>query len=337
MSINIIHGNALTVPLEKESIDCCVTSPPYFGLRNYGSDEQIGLGQTLDEYIQSLVEVIRNVHRALRKDGTLWLNIADTYGTGTKATRTKGSRGIGDATQSAQDAVPRIGGMAKQLLGVPWRLAFALQDDGWFLRQDIVWAKSNPMPESVTDRCTKSHEYIFLLSKSPRYYFDHEAIKEPAVSQHVLGNKSHKGVAAYENGAIEHRTKQGLMAFSQRVSAADTFRRENSKRAEAIPGQTVGTHRPDRKDTQPNGLRNKRDVWTVAVRPFREAHFATFPPQLIEPCVLAGSRPGGTVLDPFSGAGTTGLVAKRLGRNYIGIELNKSYIDMSIRRIKEDK
>ena len=252
-------------------VQMCVTSPPYFGLRDYGVDGQIGLEQTPEQYIAAMVEVFRRVRDVLADDGTFWLNLGDSFGPG------------------------------KQLLGIPWRVALALQDDGWILRQDIIWHKPNPMPESVRDRCTKAHEYIFLLSKSDRYFFDSEAMKEPAVS-----------------GA---------------TGAAASFKRSGSKREQTIPGQGYGTHRPEREDVAYNQTRNRRSVWTVATRPYKGAHFATFPPALIEPCILAGSRPGDIVLDPFMGSGTTAAVALQHGRRYLGCELNPDYGPLQDERI----
>lgn len=249
----------------------CVTSPPYFGLRDYGHAGQIGLEQTPDEYIKSMVEVFRCVRDVLADDGVLWLNLGDAYG------------------------------KAKQLLGIPWRTALALQADGWTLRQDIIWHKPNPMPESVRDRCTKAHEYIFLLSKSERYFFDSEAMKEPAVG-----------------GA---------------TGAAASFKRTGSKREQTIPGQGYGTHRADREDVAYNQTRNRRSVWTVATKPYKGAHFATFPPALVEPCILAGSRPRDVVIDPFMGSGTTAAVALQHGRQYLGCELNPDYKPLQDERI----
>lgn len=250
----------------------CVTSPPYFGLRDYGVDGQLGLEQTPEQYVQNMVEAFRAVRDVLTDDGTLWLNIGDTYGKG------------------------------KQLLGIPWRLALALQADGWILRQDIIWQKPNPMPESVRDRCTRAHEYVFLLSKKERYYYDSAAAMEDAVG-------GHSGKAA-------------------------SFKREGSKREQTIPGQGYGTHRPGREDVDYSGeKRNRRSVWTVATRPYQGAHFAVFPPALIEPCILAGSRPGDLVLDPFMGSGTTAQVALQHGRKYLGCELNADYKALQDARI----
>jgi DNA modification methylase len=284
---------------KKEGIKAqtCVTSPPYYGLRDYGTDGQIGLEQTLAEYVKAMVEVFSCVWDVLEDDGTLWLNLGDSYA---------GSNGNGQHEQTLGQSkyVPftsptrgnKSGVKAKNLLGVPWKVAFALQDAGWILRQDIIWHKPNPMPESVRDRCTKSHEYIFLFSKKAKYYFDNEAIKEKAVTAPAKRNKAGEGYQAdYTNGA---RFSDG-----ERIYGAD-------------------------------GLRNKRDVWTVNLKPYKGAHFATFPPPLIEPCVLAGSRVNDIVLDPFMGSGTTAMVAKQHGRRYIGCELNETYGDLQDERIR---
>ena len=274
-----IDARNLNLFIEPGSVQTCVTSPPYFGLRSYLPNEhpdkalEIGPEETPDEYVARMVEVFRAVRDVLADDGTLWLNLGDSYGAG------------------------------KQLLGVPWRLAFALQADGWILRQDIIWAKGvsgdaaragwsgNPMPESVRDRCTNAHEYIFLLSKSPKYYFDHEAIKEDAVK-----------------GAAGSSFNKGKTATYQLGRSSDKERTEDGKR-------------------------NKRSVWTVATRPYKGAHFATFPTALIEPCILAGSRPGDIVLDPFMGSGTTAQVALQHGRRAVGCELNPEYLSLIEQRL----
>ena len=280
-------------------VHTCVTSPPYFGLRDYECDGQIGLEKTPDEYIATLVDVFRHVRELLVDDGTLWVNIGDTYATngGAHGGRSDNQRGVGakrthDNGGGDQQARRAPEGLKpKDLIGIPWMLAFALRADGWYLRQDIIWHKPNPMPESVRDRCTKAHEYVFLLSKSEKYWFDHESVKEKAVG-------------------------------GQTGSAA-SFKREASKRQQAIPGQSSGTHRPDRAYVAYNGeTRNRRSVWTIATKPYKGAHFATFPEKLIEPCILAGAGLGDVVLDPFMGSGTTAAVAKRLGCHYMGCELN---------------
>lgn len=280
-------------------VQTCVTSPPYFGLRDYGHEGQLGLEETPEEYIAAMVEVFRCVRDVLADDGTLWLNIGDSYANGGRKTRDADDklvhRGMSTRPADPEDIKP------KDLIGIPWMLAFALRADGWYLRQDIIWHKPNPMPESVRDRCTKAHEYIFLLSKSERYFFDSEAMKEPAV-----GNSS---------------------------GAAASFRRTGSKRGQVIPGQGYGTHRPDRDDIAYNETRNRRSVWTVPTRPYKGAHFATFPPALIEPCILAGSRPGDIVLDPFMGSGTAAAEARRHGRKYAGCEINPEYGPLQSERL----
>lgn len=270
-----------------ESVHCCVTSPPYFGLRDYGVDGQIGLEPTPDEFVQALVEVFREVRRVLRDDGTLWLNLGDSYSSGGRKWRATDAKNA----VRGMDTRPDDGMGQKQLLGIPWRVAFALQADGWYLRQDIIWHKPNPMPESVRDRCTKAHEYVFLLSKSPRYYFDCEAMREDAV----------KG------------------------AAGSTF--NSGKTAEHQLGRSSDKARVD------DGKRNRRSVWSVATKPFKGAHFATFPPDLIEPCILAGCPVGGIVLDPFGGSGTTAGVAMAHGRNAVLCELNPEYAELVPARI----
>lgn len=295
-------------------VQTCVTSPPYFGLRDYGHDGQIGLEQTPEEYIKAMVEVFRCVWDVLANDGTLWLNIGDSYaraggwadnsglsGTarGESGRAKTNMTGVGGASQKLAS-----GCKSKDLIGIPWMLAFALRADGWYLRQDIIWHKPNPMPESVRDRCTKAHEYIFLLSKSERYFYDHEASKEPAVSEKPAGNKRHKYADAYAAGTSEeHRTKAGLVALA------------------GVEWET----------------RNRRSVWSVATRPYKGAHFATFPTALIEPCILAGSRIGDIVLDPFMGSGTTASVALQHGRQYLGCELNPEYGPLQQERIDANR
>ena len=351
----IIEGDCLEKlkTIKDESIDCCITSPPYYGLRDYGTgkwvggdpncphrrlskfssktitghaqqelvgnvgdaiyktvcplcgaireDKQIGLEETPEEYIQKLVDVFHEVKRVLKDDGTLWVNIGDSYAGGQG--RWGGTDNISDKQSSNNGSIGQIKNSSKwkhniiknkDLIGIPWMLAFALRKDGWYLRQDIIWHKPNPMPESVRDRCTKSHEYIFLLSKKPHYYFDYEAIQEDAVTGETVRDKNAEGYQAdYTNG--------------------DRF-----SKGENVYGK--------------DGKRNKRDVWCVTLKPCKEAHFATFPEELIKPCILAGCRVGGVVLDPFFGSGTTGRVAESLGRKYIGIELNPEYIEIGLRR-----
>ncbi len=320
--------------LPEKTVQTCVTSPPYFGLRDYGVDGQIGLEPTPDEFVAELVAVFREVRRVLRDDGTLWLNLGDSYATRWASARSEGRGGLTD-NERERHGPPPAGFKNKDLIGIPWRVAFALQADGWYLRQDIIWHKPNPMPEPVRDRCTKAHEYVFLLSKSERYYWDVEAMQEPATGQ-LPGNVNPvKGARAYADGATEHRTKTGLHAYAERQrSKRDSFKRDGSKRAEVIPGQSVGTHRPDRPESEYDVFtRNRRSVWTVATRPYKGAHFATFPPALIEPCVLAGAPFDGLVLDPFTGSGTTAAVALQHGRRFIGCELNPDYIKLAEARI----
>jgi site-specific DNA-methyltransferase (adenine-specific) len=303
--------------LPGQSVQCCVTSPPYFGLRDYGVDGQIGLEQTPADFVARLVEVFREVRRVLRDDGTAWVNMGDSYANGGRTTRDTDdklpARGMGFRPKDPDGIKP------KDLMGMPWRLAFALQDDGWYLRQDIIWSKPNPMPESTRDRCTKSHEYIFLLSKSRRYHCDMDAIREPAIY----------GVTPTGVG-FGHGFDEIVKPRAQR----DSFQRNGSKREQTIPGQSKGTHRPDREQSNWDVLtRNKRSVWTVATHSFKGAHFATFPPDLIRPCVLAGAPRGGVVLDPFGGAGTTAVVAMQEGRKSVLCELNPDYAVMAERRI----
>jgi DNA modification methylase len=331
----ILHGDALTMlkTLPDESVHCCVTSPPYWGLRDYGVDGQLGLEKTPEEYTEKMTAVFREVRRVLRPDGTLWLNLGDSYaaargGTHQPAETLAGgrhgktvngervNRGREDGYSPTRNA-GAIGLKHKDLIGIPWRVAFALQADGWYLRQDIIWHKSNPMPESVTDRCTKAHEYIFLMSKSQRYYYDAEAVKEPFADER-------RRKAAREGLQVQNCAGMGNPKGGGQYSVG-SGRNDNG-------ALKTGKWNEDGKATG----RNCRSVWTVATHPYKEAHFATFPPDLIEPCILAGCPEGGTVLDPFFGSGTTGLVCSRLNREYIGIELNEQYCKMAERRIEGD-
>ena len=335
--VTIVQGDALENLrlLDDQSVHCCVTSPPYWGLRDYGEPGQLGLEPTPDEYVANLVAVFREVKRVLRDDGTVWLNLGDSYALVGKWGGSSGGKNDAAKKSGAYIRNKKEWGdlKSKDLVGTPWRVAFALQADGWYLRQDIIWAKPNPMPESVTDRCTKSHEYIFLLSKSPKYYFDSAAIKEPTVSTHIAGNKSHKGQAAYESGDERMRTKAGLVDYCERQrTKRDSFKR--AAKESAVPGQNTLQHREERTESEYSlETRNKHSVWTVTTKPFKAAHFATFPPDLIEPCILAGCPVGGMVLDPFGGSGTTGLVAQRYGRQAVLLELNPAYIDIAVARI----
>jgi DNA modification methylase len=281
-------------------VQTCITSPPYFGLRDYGVAGQIGLEQTPAAYVAEMVAVFREVRRVLREDGTMWLNLGDSYcSIGHKKSHSGfGTTGLAGGIGQEHSPLRREnngdGMKHKDLIGIPWRVAFALQADGWYLRSDIIWHKPNPMPESVTDRPTRSHEYIFLLSKSARYYYDGAAIEEPS------------------------------------VYPCDNRKARSSITDKRMPTAIIGGVRPG-DATYPT--RNKRDVWTVATQPYAAAHFATFPPKLIEPCILAGCPAGGVVLDPFAGAGTTLLVAKKHGRQSIGIELNAAYCSLIVDRL----
>lgn len=259
----------------KLKVQTCITSPPYYGLRDYGLPGQIGIEGSVSEHVDNLIAVFRQVRNLLSPDGTLWLNLSDTY------------------------SGNRVGGRPKNLLGIPWRVALALQDDGWYLRQDIIWHKPNAMPESVTDRCTRAHEYLFLLSKRPKYYFDHLAIQEPSL--------------IYED---------------DKADAKANFRRDKVKRGAVVPGRTAHDRR-DRLPTTASQLRNRRSVWQIPTSPGRRhGHTAAFPVELVMPCVLAGTRPGDWVIDPFGGSGTVAEAANRFGRRWISIELDPQYADI---------
>jgi DNA modification methylase len=305
-------------------------------LQKYFEPAEIGLEQTPEEYIAAMVEVFRCVRDVLADDGTIWVNMGDSYATSGGAPTTEAGPDVPAGwTSRAQPLRTKPAGSVKtkDLYGFPWMLAFALRADGWYLRQDIIWHKPNPMPESVRDRCTKAHEYVFLLSKSPRYFIDPDGMKEPVRSD--KGNANGFRGGAYVNGATFDNTAGGnRTAVGNTRSARDNFKREGSKREQAIPGQVYGTHRPDREEsTYDLDRRNRRSVWTVATRPYKGAHFATFPPDLIKPCILAGSRPGDIVLDPFMGSGTTAAVALQHGRQYLGCELNPAYQPLQDARI----
>lgn len=424
MTIKILQGNCINKlkTIADKTFHTCVTSPPYWGLRDYGVDNQLGLEETPQEYVANLVEVFREVRRVLRDDGTMWLNLGDSYSSGGRTTTTnqtvRGGKDYGVTRPAVcKDIKP------KDLVGIPWRVAFALQEDGWYLRQDIIWHKPNPMPESVKDRCTKSHEYIFLFSKSKNYYFDNEVIKEKGTQKKSGNVKPQKGVDQRFS-----ETKQGLFEAQQKIYEKvnkrsvwtmdskykdDEQEREHRQGMSKTRGDKLVVTRPKlpsqenfvkyiKSKTNVNVLtdytgikkstiehwfrldktgfsypsrddwmkvstlindnsdefnkinemmtheeyhydeivtsdtRNKRSVWTVTTKPYKEAHFATYPPDLIEPCILAGCPEGGHVLDPFGGSGTTALVADRLGRNATLIELNKSYVDIINNRLKAD-
>lgn len=355
MTIKILTGCCLSLlaTLPDKSVHTCVTSPPYFGLRDYGVEGQMGLEPTPDEFVAVMVQVFREVRRVLRDDGTLWLNLGDSYATRGGANQTPHTGEMFQRRERGKNVVCRSkrlprgegrwgGGNAqadgavkpKDLLGIPWRVAFALQADGWYLRSDIIWSKPNPMPESVTDRPTKAHEYLFLLSKSERYFYDNNAIREPHAQSSV--DRLSQNVDAQAGSTRAHaggKTNGPMKAVAKGgVSRADYDERKWETRHDGLarPPMTM-------KDRVYNYLgRNRRTVWTVPTLPFSEAHFATFPPKLIEPCILAGCPEGGTVLDPFFGAGTSGLVADRLGRHCVGIELNPEYVEIAERRLRKD-
>ena len=323
----------MLIKLPDNSIDCCVTSPPYYGLRDYGVEGQLGLEATPEEYVMKMVQIFSRVKRVLKDDGTLWLNLGDSYAGSGQGRNGDGSVGkvgnkqrtntgslIDKQNEKENDSINVLhnrkpvfsGGVnniidsdskklkPKDLIGIPWMVAFALRADGWYLRQDIIWHKPNPMPESVTDRCTKAHEYIFLMSKSARYYYDADAIKEPLADI----NRTNFQSGSRPHGKNKDRNDNDLSERSKDVVYED---------------------------------RNKRSVWTVTTKPFSEAHFATFPEDLIVPMIKAGCPEGGTVLDPFMGAGTTALVAYKLNRNYIGSELNPDYCKIAEKRILPHK
>ena len=311
----LYNGDALEMlrGLPSESVNCVVTSPPYWGLRDYGADGQLGLEATPEEYVAAMVAVFREVRRVLRDDGTLWLNIGDSYTSGGRDYRAADTLGgkISKGREMSSRAGTPYGLKPKDLVGIPWRAAFALQADGWYLRSDIIWSKQNPMPESVTDRPTKAHEYVFLLSKQPRYWFDQEAVREK-----------------YQDGPGLNGGKYSPPGQSPHGNA----RGPDGRRLTRVLGAD-GSIQPRDGERWPNGGRNIRSVWEIATQPYADAHFATYPEELVRRCILAGCPEGGTVLDPFMGSGTTALVARRLGRNSVGIELNESYCEMAARRL----
>lgn len=330
----ILFGDALEQlkTLESEIVDCCVTSPPYFMLRDYGVDGQIGLEEDPETYIEKLVSVFREVKRVLKPDGTLWVVIADSYaGSG------KGRKKDGCSSTFSDKQLSNVGAVSgrlnktlysdckpKDLIGIPWMLAFALRKDGWYLRDDIIWKKPNPMPESVRDRCTKSYEHIFMLSKSKNYYFDAESISEPVADSTV--KRLSQNITDQKGSVAYGKTNGKMKAVAPRYGG-----KKYTETPEVFNRTKSGNMYEFRE------RRNKRNVWTVSTKPYKGSHFATFPPDLIEPCILAGSRSGGVVLDPFLGSGTTAAVALSLGREFIGIELNKEYEPLIKQRIENQQ
>ena len=300
MRNTILYGDCRdTLKQFDEQARTCITSPPYYGLRNYGNEEnQIGQENTPEEFIDQLVNVFKEVRNVLTDDGTLWVNLGDSYynyrpGKGQSYPKQSVSKTNQDLPTQCNKRGNKLDGLKeKDLIGIPWMFAFAMRSDGWYLRQDIIWHKPNPMPESVKDRCTKSHEYIFLLSKNKKYYYDNEAIKEPVKQDWGTRNRT--------NGKY-HNSGSGLSPHSGLTKSYDR--------------------------------KNKRDVWSITNKPYKGSHFAVFPPDLITPCILAGSEKGDIILDPFMGSGTTAMVAKQLGRDYIGCELHEEYGNLIDQRV----
>lgn len=349
MKTNIIHPESCLQGLKKlpdNCIDCCVTSPPYFGLRDYGTQEQIGLEETPELFVQQLVNVFSEVKRVLKPEGTLWLNLGDSYSGSGKGigdtTGDKWKQGTNKGTREGKFVKVNTGLKAKDLIGIPWMVAFALRSNGWYLRQDIIWNKPNPMPESVTDRCTKAHEYIFLLSKSSKYYYDAKSIKTKVTDatvqrmlQQIEDQKGSERVPGKTNGTMKavgpgRNARKGVDVKGGNQGSGVGIP------AMAVHGNGLDGHSGyfDKEGNLIGGvMANKKSVWTVTTKPFKDAHFATFPEDLIVDCIKAGCPENGIVLDPFMGAGTTALVARKLNRNYIGYELNPDYIKIAEKRI----
>jgi len=347
--------------LPEQCVNTCVTSPPYWGLRDYGIEGQYGLEDSPENFIAKLVEVFREVKRVLRDDGTLWLNVGDSYAHngaayGSEKSTLTGRKQGEEMGKARRFVKSRDGLKPKDLVGIPWMLAFALRADGWYLRQDIIWSKPNPMPESVTDRCTKSHEYIFMLSKSKKYYYDAAAIKTPYADKtfstfgiETKGYGDGSGLIASENWAKDVKVRKPKIwkapdGWDTGEGAHGTFHREGREKGKTAK-QRGHSRRHDgfndrwdsmSKEEQQSMGANKRSVWSIATAPFKEAHFATFPEELPATCIKAGCPVGGIVLDPFMGAGTTALVARKLQRSFVGFELNPAYITIAERRLKKE-
>ena len=368
----ILQGNALHLPIADNTMQCCVTSPPYFGLRNYNVTGQLGLEPTPDEYVANMVQVFREVKRVLKDDGVVFLNLGDSY-----ATHASGGKGYAHNFRSAEVAIQegidqpkpsatQMGLKEKDLIGIPWMVAFALRADGWYLRSDIIWSKPNPMPESVKDRPTKAHEYVFLLTKSAKYYYDNEAIYEVATGYDGRKDTMMKGSPKYANGFVPDTNAQtvavkGHERWSKKMPPIGGVKAPgnngnptysgNTPEWRKMKGRTEGgggtgfAHQSGGYDMETGewmggnieGLpaRNKRSVWTINTQPYRGAHFAVMPEKLVEPCVLAGSRPGDVILDPFAGSGTVGVVAQKHGRQFIGVDLNPEYVKLAVRRLQD--
>lgn len=336
MNVNQIYNSECLLGLKSlpdNSIHCCVTSPPYYGLRDYGIPEQIGLEETPEEYIRKLVSIFHEIQRVLKPDGTLWVNIGDSY-----AGSMKGAARFPDNAMNYKQGTNRgtlgkatlvkqcTGCKPKDLIGIPWMLAFSLRADGWYLRQDIIWHKPNPMPESIKDRCTKAHEYIFLLSKSQRYYFDIESIKQVAVTN------ENRPSGVQRNREYNYNSKENNYPMAYRKQYVGGRKRKSQELSENDPMFRASTERL----YVPSGKANKRSVWSVCTSAFKDAHFAVFPPSLIVDCIKAGCPEDGIVLDPFMGAGTTAVVARKLNRNYIGFELNPEYVSIANNRLERE-
>ena len=320
----IIQGDALAElkKLPSESVDCCVTSPPYYRMRDYGADGQIGLEDSVQEYIEKLVQIFREVNRVLKPDGTLWINISDSYaGSGKVQASNKGILGV----QKFDLIKPSTIGMKpKDLMGIPWLLAFALRSDGWYWRETNIWEKPNCMPESVKDRCTLSHEYMLMFSKSARYYYDYEAIREPCVGNNNIPPAGSKGTFRPNSRrrSVNRKSFRGGGTYTQHGVYDNRTSKDNETHGNVV---------------NETGLRRKRSVWHVPSAKSRYKHFATYPPKLIEPCILAGSREGGTVLNPFAGTGTTGEVARKHNREFILIDISKDNTDICHQRLDREQ